>query len=253
MSRRLTVLSPHRDDAAFSLSLTLHEAVRAGCAVRVIVIVTRSSYAPFAAVDPGMSESVEAISALREREDEAFIARLRREGAVEVVTLERQDAPLRGDYPALSFLHSRPYDEGERAELEAVTAELERLTDSDVFFVPLGLGEHVDHRIARDAACRAWSDRRLAFYEELPYACVLQEEQITSHARAVAPGVGPRTLGRSSALDDKAASVGCYPSQVREPKAREMVAFASRYGGGERVWTRPGEPLWQESGDRARR
>ena len=53
-----------------------------------------------------------------------------------------------------------------------VQAGLARLVKDDdtILVLPLGLGHHVDHRIARDASLEISTKVPCAFYEELPYA-----------------------------------------------------------------------------------
>ena len=85
----LVILSPHRDDAAFSTGTLLQVAAAAHLPVTILNIFTISAYAPFA--EPGLSP--EAVTALRLAEDRAVIRHL--SAATSLRDLSLLDAPLR--------------------------------------------------------------------------------------------------------------------------------------------------------------
>jgi LmbE family N-acetylglucosaminyl deacetylase len=119
---------------------------------------------------------------------------------------------------------------------------------------PLGVGGHVDHRLLRAAAERAFGGR-LEYFEEFPY--VVWKWFAVARAR----GGGRRWSAESTPLaaEDVAArieAIGCYASQIR-PMFRDAERMAVqvrrhvRRAGGERTWRRAGaEP--ETSGEGAR-
>jgi LmbE family N-acetylglucosaminyl deacetylase len=114
-------------------------------------------------------------------------------------------------------------------------------------FVPLTVGNHVDHHIVRQAA-ETWGAPvgELAYYEEFPYA---------EHPDALAAVLGdekgwqPETVPLTAdALHAKAAAVACYRSQIstfftnEDEIALRLRAYATVAGEGrrwaERYWHR---------------
>ena len=109
---------------------------------------------------------------------------------------------------------------------------------------PLGVGGHVDHRIVRAAAERAFGPA-LLYYEEFPYIVwklfALRRAGISGRSwRAAAAS---RSRPRTSRA--RIAAIACYASQVtplfRHPGADRAPASGgmSAGRGGERLWRRP--------------
>lgn len=138
---RVLAVSPHLDDAAFSVGATLAALADAGHQVTVATCFTRSQREPtgFALAcqtDKGLGPEVDYL-ALRRAEDTAAMAVL---GATPV-HLDLPEAPCRGYTSAAElFAGVHPDDEVWRE----VAAALEGL-DADLWLAPQGLGGHVDH------------------------------------------------------------------------------------------------------------
>ena len=91
---KIVVLSPHRDDAAFSLSLSMSHWLAVGHSITLLNVFTRSLYAPYSdAESKTESERLEYVSALRKREDQKFLASL--SGDIQMIDLDVVDAPIR--------------------------------------------------------------------------------------------------------------------------------------------------------------
>ena len=68
-----------------------------------------------------------------------------------------------------------PEDEGRVGEAAALLDEIGHRTKARHVYLPLGVGGHVDHRLAHEASARAFhteAGRDVFFYEERPYALV---------------------------------------------------------------------------------
>jgi hypothetical protein len=112
-------------------------------------------------------------------------------------------------------------------------------------YVPLGLGQHVDHQLARRAAEVVGGVH--AYFEDYPYVASLGNRW-PDPARTVAndrPLTPELTRLSEADLSAKLAAIGAYVSQVSSfwPDAAAMAAavrqFAEHTGGGapaERVW-----------------
>lgn len=148
---RVAVVSPHLDDAVLSAWLALIEHGRArvvSCFAGVPPRVVRGSWDQ----RTGFSSAAAAV-ALRRAEDVSALALTESEA----VHLDLLDEQYRGGRDA------------PRAELVELLRE--RLAGVAEVWLPAGLGGHVDHIAARDAALSAvTSAQRIRIYADLPYA-----------------------------------------------------------------------------------
>jgi len=92
------VLSPHRDDAAFSCGLLLLNLLTSGARLTIANVCTVSDYAPY--LPEEVYDRVNQVTAVRAAEDAVFARRLAKDAAVDessVVFLDLgwQDAPIR--------------------------------------------------------------------------------------------------------------------------------------------------------------
>jgi LmbE family N-acetylglucosaminyl deacetylase len=258
---KIAVLSPHRDDAAFSLSLAIACWLGRGYAVEVVNCFTRSEYAPFSdASSVHANDRMTYVTGLRLKEDECwrkqYSAKLSRV-ALSTEDLNLKDAPLR--------LHCSPdevcnvlVNPADKA-MRKVHAALER-SGAGAVVLPLALGGHVDHRTAREASLTlAGSGLPCAFYEDLPYALRLGSgEDVERAAREIDRELAPVFASETSG--DVEASVGlkrrmalCYDSQIEDETADRIASFSVHYGGRERLWAneawRASElMLWETNG-----
>ena len=71
------MLSPHRDDAAFSLAIAITNWLTARHTVTILNVFTRSRYAPYSdAAFVHENDQLSYVSAIRLREDEHFLRRI---------------------------------------------------------------------------------------------------------------------------------------------------------------------------------
>ena len=119
-------------------------------------------------------------------------------------------------------------------------------------FVPLAVGNHVDHQLVRDTvlATGSLSDRAF-FYEDYPY--VEQPGGLTKALGALGragwtPEVNPLTQEH---LKAKMSAIGAYRSQIStlfgdaERMTRRVRDYARTVGPGQEY----GERFWKSSGD----
>jgi LmbE family N-acetylglucosaminyl deacetylase len=253
MSRHL-YLSPHLDDAILSCGGRIARDTRAGALVEVLTVFAGDEPAASASplvdrvfgfwqLEPGR------VMASRRAEDLAACDRL---GARVIWWDELEAIHRRGPGPAPAPADTAPlYDDlallygpiapPEEALVDALADRFAALPAADRIVAPLGVGGHVDHRIVRAAAERAFGGR-LELYEEFPY--VIWKWLALRRAR------GPRRLWTAEStplspadVDARIGAIGCYASQVK-PMFRDdgrMAAAVRRHvrrAGGERVWRR---------------
>lgn len=125
------------------------------------------------------------------------------------------------------------------SEVYALVAETVSNTSADLILAPLGIGDHVDHIMARDAAVLVGRRLRIPvlLWEDQPYAL--------QHSRIPAPG-GLEFKVAEPTWSRRIAATASYASQLRmlfQPDvnwAEEFTAYARRLSPGghliERYW-----------------
>ncbi len=236
----LTVLSPHRDDAAFSLFCALVRWQRLPVEIRVINFFTESAYAPHAERPDAMASSI------RKREDRAVLQRIGR--TIRVTDLGLLDAPLRLGIGALAVCNP------ETAGLlrEGLVADLVRRIRSlgpSLILAPLGVGGHVDHRAVHRAALRAGGRFRLGFYEDLPYRTWTSAEDVSYRVRAAEREID--TPLKAVSADDRHAAlqkrwlIRRYKSQITGEEALAMAQWTREHRG-ETLWLPRQSKYWPQ-------
>lgn len=166
---RVLAVSPHLDDAAFSVGGTLAALADAGHEVTVVTCFTRSvpgptGFALACQTDKGLGPEVDYL-AVRRAEDVAATAVL----GVTAVHLDLAEAPHRGYHSAGElFAGVRPDDEVWRD-----VAGLLQEYDADLWLAPQALGGHVDHLQVQRAV--AGLGRPVLWWRDSPY--VLRDPQ----------------------------------------------------------------------------
>jgi LmbE family N-acetylglucosaminyl deacetylase len=246
----LTVLSPHQDDAGLSLAMTIRAAARRGQAVRIVNCFTVSTYAPHS-----QARGAAEVGAIRKAEDREFASRVG--SAVEVVDLEMEDAPIRLGRP-VAVVRRLKVGARELGDAGKIAEALDRIAEGTVL-APLGLGGHIDHLVAREAAIRlARGGRTVVFYEDLPYAADLRECCILRAADGASRRIGAR-LGGALVREGECASrkrfaIEAYRSQLSASQFDSVIEYGTLRSG-ERLWGTNGfdrtfeaEPVGLEAG-----
>ena len=243
----ITVVSPHRDDAAFSVGLTIGIWLDLGHHVEVMNCFTKSEYSPFGDLaSAGATELRSYVTALRHQEDLRWAGQYGR--PVGLTDLHLWDAPQRL-HCSVEAVCSTAMNSRDPAIAKIRTCLANR--SSDALVLPLGIGDHVDHLTSRMAAQDGWpASLPIAFYEDLPYAArPAAAEGVSLRANSLATGLKPSFA--SDAVDVKAAVARkrqlalCYDSQIDRAVADQIAGFCEQYGGRERFW---GNPAWCNAG-----
>jgi LmbE family N-acetylglucosaminyl deacetylase len=237
-------VSPHPDDIALSCGGLVAALQRRGETVVIVTVFcgagsssTLTDYQRdalgFGAIATGATGAIAtgATGAMagRRSEDERYA---RSVGAA-ITFLNLPDAVFRGYEGEAQLLGvPRPDDP---APIEALARELGRLKPKHVYF-PLGVGNHVDHQLARAAGIALLGGPhdepsgsvavgpgllgRLLFYEDFPYAQRVgfeRLEQLPGHALATMPhdvSLAPEYCELGDLLDRKIEGVRVYASQI---------------------------------------
>lgn len=230
---RLTlIISPHPDDLAFSIGGTILKGRRSTGKLAVTVF-TRSSYGPFGC--EGLS--TEQISARRRDEDRRFFKTV----GIPYVHLDFPDTTLRG-YP--NFESAR---EKERASDDPIfptvrdtLRNLAELIGVESVILPLGVGNHIDHLISRDALRFPKQGWNYIYYEDVPYTTGFSLTEIDELARRVDAELRPFYTRIRDVISIKMRNLRLYASQVGKEEINLAMAHCKRLGPREQ----PAERIW---------
>jgi LmbE family N-acetylglucosaminyl deacetylase len=230
-------LSPHLDDVVYSCGGTL--GVQASNGLRPLVITVFAGQpaedwqpGPFAQeVQRRMQASnlnAHDLMALRRREDAKALGVL----SSDYLWLDYLDAIYRGSPPYYTSNEElfggevHPADTWIDRQLAQDLLEVsERLPDV-VWYVPLGIGHHVDHQIVTSAADRlVRRGAKVKFYEDFPY--VLKDGALEARLDELGGGMRPAYVEMSEMLPLRIEAANCYASQTSLNFANETAMHRS--------------------------
>ncbi|WP_341209326.1 PIG-L family deacetylase [uncultured Sphingomonas sp.] len=179
--KKIVAVSPHLDDAAFSVGGLLAAHARAGDQVTIITCFTGNvarpgGFALACQLDKGLPAEVDYM-ALRRAEDRAACAVI----GAEAIHLPLLEAPHRGYSSAPALFATRREDDAMLAPLtDALATQITALVP-DLLLGPRAIGDHVDHWLVRDAL--AATGHPMLLWEDWPYltraAAVLERPALT--------------------------------------------------------------------------
>lgn len=238
----LVVIEPHMDDAALSVGGRLLNR-RGRCRITILSVVKWSNFTSYL-LSSHHALTVAEVTTLREQES-ALAARLL---GAEHVCLDWSDAPIRF-LPAErwstatvetfkqdpgAFVHLFP-NQGDVAQVAEKLKRALAALSPDEIWIPMGLGDHVDHRTTRSACLRMLADSPGAFskipvemYEEIPYErAVAQAAQIESALASTGTRLSRGVEDITDSFDEKLRAVSIYASQFKlsymETRLRETA------------------------------
>jgi len=201
------------------------------------------------------------VMAQRRLEDETFAAF----AEASIVFLDLPDAVFRG-YADDEELLNAPRDD-DKAPFEILRREIARL-EPQKLYLPLGIGNHVDHQLCREVGVRLLAESRrwvmpgpeyagiVTFYEDFPYAWwndFRRLEDLPASAFTDLPtgiGLSPEYADIGDQLERKISGINLYASQMdrlfngTQEMARQVRAYARRValldgsgGVAERYWS----------------
>lgn len=229
----IAVVSPHRNDAAFSLGALLSSLTEHAIAITIVNLFTESAFAPLL---PGAS--LQTTTRVHRAEDEAFIRHL---GPLcHLHDLGLADAPLRLDIPLEHVTRAPLSPRRFFVQTQSLAAHLAPLDAFDLVLLPLAFGNHIDHCLARDAGRLALPHDRIGFYEDLPCAACLDAPTRAAHERSLhLEHHTAVTLPLPRAASRKAYLASLYTSQIPPDSIAEITAYTSSLGGERLLLTGP--------------
>jgi LmbE family N-acetylglucosaminyl deacetylase len=237
-SLKVTVLSPHSDDAALSLGGTLALAARQGLDCRLVTLFSRSRRTRSGGIE--LDET--SVTAMRKEEDRAFTSLL---GDAECFWCDLPDPSVRLPDSREHWYEPRPFSDRECGYVDDVTEFTRRHSDGRLILAPAGLGANRDHLIVRAAALRlAHAGHRVILYEDLPYASRIRRRVLVEVLAEFAAGEGmtaeARAVSHALLCVRKRRALLAYRSQVNRDIVDRVLLYSLRVGrfvtSAERVW-----------------
>lgn len=228
---KIYILSPHIDDAAFGLALTISRCTNKQIPVTIINCFTVTKWTAVSVE----TKEVNAVSRLRKTEDEAFYKTFN--GKINIINLDLLDAPLRNGY----IFQNQPFQQNELELIEELKKLLQLHVDG-LLLCPLGIGNHIDHSICMEAVAQLYKNLGVLFYEDLPYAYRITAGELTTHIKNAEKRLQVQfinyTEGLMDCTIDKEQAIRIYKSQMNDEICSEIVAHMNALSG-ERLWGEP--------------
>ncbi|MBC8077300.1 MAG: PIG-L family deacetylase [Chloroflexales bacterium] len=247
-------ISPHIDDAALSCGGAIARHVACGQRVLVMTVCAAAPTADaplsgYASWLHGRWGGSDAAMALRQGEDIAAMETL----GADYLWLPFLDAiyrmPARYGSRDAIFGSLDPADTLPAALADTLAIVAARAPEA-VLYAPLGVGNHVDHQVAFNAAWQLASNgASLAFYEEFPYAA-RHTNAVVDRLAALGGPFTPSTIPIEATLARKISALDAYASQMDElfdGGAADLAPAVTAYAEslrpdegtyGERLWLR---------------
>ncbi len=225
---KIFILSPHIDDAAFGLALTISKCANNNIPVTIINCFTITKWTAIAVEN----KEIDAVSLLRKNEDAAFYKALN--SNINIINLDLLDAPLRNGY----IFQEQHFKQNELKLVEELKKLLQLHVDG-LLLCPLGIGNHIDHAICREAVVQVYKNMNVLFYEDLPYANRITSSQIATHLKELEERLQVQLSSHIDGLHnctiDKEQAIRVYKSQVNDEICSEIIAHLTAVSG-ERLW-----------------
>ena len=237
------ILSPHLDDAALSIGSYMLELGRSGLGCDVIDVFSTVSWWRFE-LKP---EWLPMVQRTRDAEEQ-WIANLTRS---KIEKWGLSEAPLRG-YPLKEIFTTDRKEEASQthAIIRRKVANRARENPSQTWILPLAIGNHIDHRIARDAAIEGLREaailpEQILFMEDLPYAAQTPGvKDYSDFLDGILPGCRLKVAQRWQVTKEKHRLLQIYGSQLTLSQIKMVHDYASRLNRRmpmERIWTFDGK------------
>lgn len=216
--KRITLIAPHPDDAAFSLAGII-ALLAPHCAFTLVTVFTRSAWA---VPDLLRQAGPEAIHEVRMEAERAFCQRF----ILDFSPCDFPDASLCG-YDAVSE-RQELRDDDTRAENVTQTLRLRLATTlPDIVIAPATVGGHVDHHIVHRSLSRIPGTWRRVFYEDLPYAGEFSPAALETALRARGMDI-VATVDIDAVVREKYSAMTCYTSQLEPATVETFIHYSQQ-------------------------
>ena len=223
---KVTVLSPHIDDAAYGVALSVGAFVRNKIDVTILNCFTYTNW-----TIRFVSKDLDEIRLLRKNEDVNFYKLYN--APINIVNLEMIDAPLRNQY----FFQSKTVGKEQMEVVDQLEKHLEKI--EGLLLCPLAIGNHIDHLICLEAVTRLYGKKEIVFFEDMPYARRICYQEIDNHLKNLEKRLNVSLTSHIQSMHNccinKAEAIRIYETQLNDEIHQEIVTQLKDLSG-ERVW-----------------
>jgi LmbE family N-acetylglucosaminyl deacetylase len=235
--RRILVIEPHMDDALLSVGGTMWLR-RNECEFNVVSLAGLGNFTSYYMTERDFFDIAE-VTALRKAESVLCLKHI----GGHHTTLDLLEAPLRYRNARWTVDWFRQHRDAiwtlvarspRAGELEEWTAALTRFfgsLEAEEIWMPLGVGDHADHQLARDACLQILSQpelikgRKVRFYEELPYTAnwTGHADRIVAALRNAGARVERQRVDIREAMTKKLHLLSIFASQFKMNYIRPVI------------------------------
>lgn len=222
---RILIVAPHMDDTAFSCSGYMSK-YRNSKTFDIIVMFGIQDYTIYQKYVSGQKYLIE--------EEKAF---WNYQNVCQGKILQYKDGPLRETYDIHSAIgSSATAEEIVKKEIdlyEKIEQEIDfalKSADYSMVILPMGIGNHVDHILVREAGISCCINNGVDFllYQDFPYALLYGDDLAWVDSEYIQY---KRTrVDISDFIDDKIDSIRIYQSQLFDKQVGDIIEFAMQDG-----------------------
>jgi len=208
--RKNIILSPHCDDAAFSLGGLLLSGIIENAEILTVFSISNCTY-------NNLEDSIENITTIRKKEDEEFFKQCK--SKIHLHYMDKLDAPIRMGIESTDVFNSTVTKNDIKICTEIISFILNNFSVADIIYAPLALGNHIDHYIVLEAALHMLEiGYKVTFYEDLPYAENVKKYQLdkklTLLKKRTANKYSRKTIHTNISILHKKKALEIYQSQL---------------------------------------
>ncbi|NJD78608.1 MAG: hypothetical protein FIB08_16190 [Candidatus Methanoperedens sp.] len=209
---RTVLVSPHSDDIAYSIGGALLQDYFYKPVLMVTIFTksnfTRSNFPLCVKLD-----NSEIISKMRHLEDVQFTTK----NDMRFLSFPFPEASMRGISRQEMFSNVIPDSYTIFSDVYLALSGLIKTYACDLIVSPMGLGNHIDHIMVSDICNKIAheNNKKIVFYEDLPYASFLTSNKIKTRANTISPDLKPFKVDISEVYKDKLTNLDLYKTQIR--------------------------------------
>ncbi len=209
---RTVLVSPHSDDIAYSIGGALLQNYFYK-PVLMVTIFTRSNFTRSNFSLCFKLDNSEMISRMRHLEDVQFTTK----NDVRFLSFPFPEASMRGMSRQEIFSNIIPDSYTIFSDVYHSLSELIKSYSCDLIVSPMGLGNHIDHVMVSNICNKIAQEnnKKIVFYEDLPYATFLTSKKIKMRASAISPDLKPFKVNISKVYKNKLTNLDLYKTQIR--------------------------------------
>ena len=232
---KITVLAPHPDDAGFSIGGIL-DFIKLYSDICVITIFGKTDYLGIYGVTSNWQQATQ----VRFKEEQDYCKTIN----AYLVYIGYEDAIIRFHHKEKDIILSPKNNRNLILDTELVNQikSIINIQKPDFIFVPLGIGNHIDHLLTNSIGQIISQETILPiiYYEDLPYAARVYSSEVTKHIKYVDKNLVSIDIILGHHLAKKLENIKLYHSQITKKILIDIESYAryidNNYGG-ERLWS----------------